>query len=157
MSSRQDPWFVVERSEALAGLLLTSRKDVRIRNEDRSDDGIDLLVEVNPGETRSTRFFMVQVKGTISSKAGDWIDDVKELCDFGQDWISLPTCVFILNVRDNRSSFAWVAEPLIEAEQAKLRFPQPGEFHDLDRAAVDSIVEQVLVWYDALSRQLQPT
>ena len=43
MSSTNEPWFVAERSEALAGVLLTSRKDVRIRDERKHDSGLDFL------------------------------------------------------------------------------------------------------------------
>ena len=46
MSSTNEPWFVAERSEALAGVLLTSRKDVRVRDERRHDRGLEFLVEL---------------------------------------------------------------------------------------------------------------
>jgi hypothetical protein len=54
MSSTNEPWFVAERSEALAGVLLTSRKDVRIRDERKRESGLELLVEIRTGDPLST-------------------------------------------------------------------------------------------------------
>jgi len=55
MTTEKAPWFVVERSEALAGLLLTSRRDVEVRGEKKNDDGVDFLLAVNEGEPLPTR------------------------------------------------------------------------------------------------------
>src|SRR5438876_8738801 len=102
MSNTKEPWFVVERSEALAGLLLTSRDDVRIQKESKRDDGVDFLVGINTGERLSTRLFVVQVKGTTSSNPNDWMQNVKNLFK-GGGLVFLPACVFVVNVRENRS------------------------------------------------------
>lgn len=157
MTSEKEPWFVVERSEALAGLLLTSREDVRVRNENKRNDGVDFLVEVDPSETLSTRLFVVQVKGTTSSKQEDWIEGVKELFHLGPSKFYLPACVFVVNVRDNGALYAWVAEPLIEENGVRLKFLPPGAFRDLDQSAVDEIVERVRAWYEVMARQLTTT
>ena len=69
----------------------------------------------------------------------------------------MPTCAFVLNVRDNHAFYAWMAEPLIEEKGAKLRFPHVGDFHDLDRTAVNSIVDRVKAWYDVLPKQFLPS
>ena len=61
MSSTNEPWFVTERSEALAGLLLTSRKDVRVRDERKHESGLDFLVEIDTDDPLSTQLFVVQV------------------------------------------------------------------------------------------------
>jgi hypothetical protein len=79
MSSTKEPWFVAERSEALAGALLTSRKDVRVRHERKLDSGLDFLVEIYTGDSLSTQLFVVQVKGTTSSDPNDGMQDVKPL------------------------------------------------------------------------------
>ena len=157
MPGEKEPWYVVERSEAPAGLLLTSRKDVQVRGEQKKDDGVDLLVEVNQGECLSTRLFVVQVKGTTSSDQNQWMSGVKELYQHSRGSIYLPACVFVVNVRDNHAVYAWVAEPLVEEKGATLRFLPPGDFHALDQSAVDAIVDRVKAWYDALPRQLLPT
>jgi hypothetical protein len=69
------PW----RSEALAGVLLTSRKDLSVRSERKHDDGLDFLVEIDTDDPLSTQRFVVQVKGTLSSDLNEWMQDVKPL------------------------------------------------------------------------------
>lgn len=156
MAGAKDPWFVIERSEALAGLLLTSRPDVRVREEHRRDDGVDILAEINTGEALPTRVFVVQVKGTTSSTPADWMENVKHLFGPYGSAVYLPVCVFVVNVRDNRAAYAWVAEPSVSDRGAGLRFHEQPTFQNLDATAVGQVVDRVKVWYDALPHQLQP-
>lgn len=157
MPTEKIPWFISERSEALAGLLLTASKDVSVRGEEKNADGVDLLLAVKEGEPLPTRLFIVQVKGTTSSDQSEWMKGVKEIFQPRTSTVFLPVCVFVVNVRDNRALYAWAAEPFIEGQNAKLQFPQTPIFHDLDQAAVDDIVNRVKAWYDVLPRQLMPT
>src|SRR3954471_1089406 len=136
MSSTDEPWFVAERSEALAGVLLTSRKDVRVRDERKHDGGLDFLVEIDTGDPLSTQQFVVQVKGTTSSDPNDWMQDVKQLFRGPGSPVYLPVCVFVVNVRDNKAVYAWVAEPLVVPDGAKLQFHEQGDFQPLDSTAV---------------------
>lgn len=154
MSSKDEPWFVAERSEALAGVLLTSHEDVRVRDERTRDGGLDFLVEIDTGDLLSTQLFVVQVKGTMSSDPNDWMPDVEPLFRGRGRKISLPLCVFVVDVRENRAFYAWVAEPQVEAKGATLRFHESGTFHPLDPAAVGDIVNRVKSWYEALPSQL---
>lgn len=154
MSKTKEPWFVVERSEALAGLLLTSRDDVRVQSKRRLDDGVDLVVGLNNGEPLSTRLFIVQVKGTTSPNPNDWMQNVMQLFKRGGNPVYLPACVFVVNVRDNTSQYAWVAEPVVEAKSAKLVFHEEGRFQGLDNSSVTQIVERVKAWYDALPKEI---
>ena len=156
MSITNEPWFVTERSGALAGVLLTSRKDVRVRGERKHDSGLEFLVEIFTGDPLSTQLFVVQVKGATSSDPNDWTQDVKPLFRGRGRPISLPVCVFVVNVRENKAFYAWVAEPQVEAKGATLRFHETGTFHPLDPAAVSDIIDQVKAWYQALPKQLMP-
>ena len=156
MSSTNEPWFVAERSEALAGVLLTSREDVRVRTERKRDGGLDFLVEIDTGELLSTQLFVVQVKGAKSSDPGEWMPDVEPLFRGSGRTISLPVCVFVVDVRENRAFYAWVAEPRVEAKGATLRIHETGTFHPLDPAVVGEIVDRVKAWYQALPKQLMP-
>ena len=151
-----NPWYVAERSEALAGALLTSRKDIRVRSERNCASGPDFLVEIDPDAPLSTRLFVVQVKGTTSSNPDDWTQDVEPLFRGSGGQIYLPACVFVVNVRENNASYAWVAEPQIEAKGATLRFHRTAAFHALSPTAVADIVDQVKAWYDVLPKQLMP-
>jgi hypothetical protein len=67
MTTTSDPWFVTERSEALARVWLTNRPDVRVRSERRLDDRLLLYVEIGTGDPLSAQHFVVQVKGTLSA------------------------------------------------------------------------------------------
>jgi hypothetical protein len=156
MSNTNDPWFVGERSEALAGVLLTSRRDVRIRSERKHDGGLDFLVELDTGDPLSTRLFVVQVIGTTSSTPGEWMQNVEPLFRKPGSPISLPVCVFVVNVRENTAFYAWVAEPQVEAKGSTLRFHETGQFSPLDPAAVSDIIDRVKAWYDVLPSQLLP-
>jgi hypothetical protein len=156
MSSTNEPWFVAERSEALAGLLLTSRKDVSVRVERKHDSGLDFLVEIDTGDPLSTQLFVVQVKGTTSTDPKDWMQNVKQLFRGPGSPISLPVCVFVVNVRDNKAFYAWVAEPQVEAKGATLRFHESGTFQPLDSTAVSDIIDRVKAWYHVLPNQLMP-
>jgi hypothetical protein len=155
MSNTKEPWFVAERSEALAGLLLTSRDDVRVQTERKLEDGVDFLIGINTGEDLSTRLFVVQVKGTMSSNTSDWMQNVKQLFK-GGGLVYLPACVFVVNVRNNQSQYAWLAEPVVQDNGAKLVFHEDGQFHGLDSSAVTNIVERVKAWYEALPKEIVP-
>ena len=155
MSNIKEPWFVEERSEALAGLLLTSRNDVRVQTEAKLGDGVDFLVGINSGEELSTRLFVVQVKGTTESNPNDWMQNVKQLFK-SNGRIYLPVCVFVVNVRDNRSQYAWVAEPVVEANGARLVLHEDGQFQTLDASTVTDIVEREKTWYDAFPKHFVP-
>ena len=157
MKTQKAPWYVVERSEALAHILLTSRPDVRIRTETKTDFGMNLLVEVGAGPDLSSRLFVVQIKGTTSSDPKDWLEDVKELFRAGESSMFWPTCVFVLDVRNNRSFYAWIAEPTIEPKSVSIQLRRPSHFHNLDPAAVDSIVDQVKAWYEAFPDTRTPS
>ena len=156
MSSTTEPWFVAERSEALAGLLLTARKDVRVRVERAHESGVDFLVEIDTSDPLSTQLFVVQVKGTTSSDPNDWMPDVEPLFRGRGGPIYLPVCVFVVNVRESKAFYAWVAEPQVEAKGATLRFHETGTFHPLDPAAVSDIIDRVKAWYHVLAKQLMP-
>ncbi len=147
---KENDWFVRERSEALASLLLTSRSDVVVRNERERDDGADLIVELKEeGQLLSTKLFVVQVRGTVSDKK-QWMKSIKPLFKAGPYY--LPTCVFVIDVRDNKAEYAWLAEPKVADRTASLTFVDLGEFHPLDEQAVDLIVHRVQQWYDVLPR-----
>lgn len=156
MSNTTEPWFVEERSLALAGLLLSSRNDVHIRVEHMQDSGLDFLVQIDADDPLSTQLFGVQVKGTMTSKQSDWLPNVKQLFRGSGSPIYMPVCVFVVNIRDNTAFYAWIAEPQVEAKGATLRLHEAGDFQPLDPAAVSDIVDRVKTWYAVLPKQLMP-
>jgi hypothetical protein len=84
------------------------------------------------------------------------MQDVKHLFRGRGSPIHLPVCVFVVNVRENKVFYAWVAEPQVEAKGATLRFHEASTFHPLDPAAVSDLIDRVKAWYDVLPKQLMP-
>ena len=84
------------------------------------------------------------------------LPNVKQLFRGRGSPIYLPVCVFVVNVRENKAFYAWVAEPQVEAKGATLRFHETGSFHPLDPAAVSDIIDRVKTWYHVLPSQLMP-
>jgi Domain of unknown function (DUF4365) len=151
MSSTTIPWFVSERSEALAGLLLTSQQDVRVQKKYPHDDGVDFLVDINTGQAQSTRPFVVLVKGTTSSNPTDWEQVIQPFFNANDQQMYLPVCIFVVDVRNNNTAFyAWVAEPVVNPVGGILLFHSTPTFHRLDTAVTAEIVNRVKAWYNAL-------
>lgn len=157
MAEEKDPWFVIERSEALAALLLTNQKDVEVVFQRKKDDGVDLVVGLDGRASPPTRLFVVQVKGTVSASPTDWVQNVKQLFPAAGGQLYLPTCAFVVNVRDNKTVYAWIAEPVAETDGATLQFHQAPTFHELNDTAVTEIVGRVRAYYDVMPKQLLPT
>ena len=157
MPDEKDLWFVTERSEALAALLLTNEKDVQVMLQRKKDDGVDLLVGLDSPPSPPTRLFVVQVKGTVSANPADWMQNVKQLFRAGGGQLYLPTCVFVVNVRDNTTQYAWIAEPVAETNRATLKFHQDPTFHGLNDMSVAEIVSRVKAYYAAMPKQLLTT
>ncbi len=157
MSNTNEPWFVAERSEALAGVLLTSRKDVCIRDERKHDGGLEFLNEIRTDDPLSTQLFAVQVRGTTLSDPNDWMQNVQPLFRGPGSPIYLPVCVFVVNVRDNKVFYAWVAEPQVEGQRRHAcGSTRRVLFQPLDAAAISDIIDRVKAWYDVLPKQLMP-
>jgi hypothetical protein len=155
MATAPDPWYVTERSEALAGVLLTSRSDVRIWKKTQLDDRLILHVALDASDPLAPPSFVVQVKGTMSADPNEWVAKVEPWFQHPHKPNWLPSCVFVINVRENKAHYAWLVEPLDDHPAGLKSFLAPT-FQPLDAAAVDQIVERVKAWYQALPRQLQP-
>jgi hypothetical protein len=154
--SRQQPWFVRDRATALASLLLTSRKDVDVRQLTDDESGVDLLAEVLKGGAKAGRFFGVQVAGRLDLPDGPTVDPdprsprPKRVAEF-----TMPLCAFLFDVRSNQGFYRWVVEPIIEHGDPKLERLTDKKWNKLDEAAVDGMVDHVSAWYDALADRLR--
>jgi hypothetical protein len=150
-------WFIHERSEALATLLLTSRSDLIVEGNRKQDDGVDFYVAIKEAENPvSTRLFVVQVKGTLSTDPDDWTENVKQLFKSGGSPLYLPVCVFVVNVRQNDMAYAWIAEPEVKSNAGSLNFFEHPDFHELNSQALDQIVNQVKAWYGSMPNNVVP-
>lgn len=156
MAAERLPWFVTERSEIMTKLLVTERPDLHVLNRREREDGADFVIGLGGTTGLDTRMFVVQVRGTTTSDPGECRRAVDHLIPGDPEAIFGPTCVFVIDVRDNRFFFAWVAAPSVEADRPVLRFPDTPTFFPLDRTALDQIVDRVTTWHAALARALQP-
>ncbi len=155
--SEKEPWYIAERATALASLLLTSRKDVAIRERTPAEAGIDLLAEVLKGRASAGRFFGVRVLGrsepprTNGTDLGPPSVRLKLLTE-----PTLPLCAFVLDVRGNRGVYRWVAEPTVEGGEPRLIVRDDDGWAELDERAISDITDRVSAWYDALAVHLRP-
>ncbi|QDU18375.1 hypothetical protein [Urbifossiella limnaea] len=156
MATEKLPWFVTERSEILTTLLVTERPDLRLLHRREREDGVDFVVGLGGAAGLDTRMFVIQVRGTTTSDPDECRRAVDHLIPGDPAAIFGPTCVFVIDVRDNRHFYAWVAAPAVERGRPVLRFPEVPDFQPLDRAALDQIVDRVAGWHAALARVLQP-
>jgi hypothetical protein len=97
--------------------------------------------------------FVVQVKGTMDLEGREWMKGVSQVFTIEDKKHYLPSCIFVVDVRINKAVYSWVAEPVVEENKAVLKLRNIADYHDLDRAQIDAIVEQVKAWYSVLSRE----
>lgn len=156
MAKPEVPWFVRDRSEAMARLYLTARGGVQVGVLRHVTDGADLVVEPRTGDGLSTRALVVQVRGTQSTDPADWADDLSRLLrDEGNPGF-LPVCAFVIEVRHDRGVWAWITEPVVRSDGPILYDHQHARPLPLDNAAAAGVVDQVAAWYAARAQQLQP-
>ncbi|MFO0796896.1 MAG: DUF4365 domain-containing protein [Gemmataceae bacterium] len=156
MPNSNPNWFVADRSAVLAKLLLIARGGVRVRTQRELDDGADMLVEIDSDAGLSTRMFVVQVRGTLSSDPSDWTQTMTRFFEVNGQPAFLPVCAFVINVRDDQALYAWIVEPVVRATGPSLWNHSAVKFQSLDEGAAAAILDQVAAWYAARARLLQP-
>ena len=154
MQINKDPWFVEQRSEALATLLLSRRDDVVVREVDKHDSGVDLTVLLREDNEITPKYFVVQIKGTTDLEGREWMKGVSHLFAFEEKQHYVPSCIFVVDVRANKIVYSWIAEPSTVDDKAVLKLHNIGNYRDLTLEEVDKIVQQVRDWYDVLSKNL---
>ena len=154
--NEKQPWFVEERATALASLLLTNRKDVVVQPARREDAGFDLLAEVLKNGVSAGRFFGVQVAGRLELPSVEAINrDFRSDGRNGHAEFAIPLCAFLFDVRNNQGVYRWLMEPVLEDGIPKLDRVGDTRWARLDERTVNTIVDQVAGWYEALAIQLR--
>ena len=153
MAEAKEPWFVLERSEAMSAILLTHHAEVNVLSRLRGDDGVDLIVGVDGRHSPPSRLFVVRVKGTMSANPADWMPKVEPWFVGGGPFYE-PTCVFVVDVRVNRVLYAWVAEPVAGPDGPTLVACHTPKFQELNEASVAEIVSRVKAYYDSKAKLL---
>jgi hypothetical protein len=111
----EQPWYVAERGESLATVLLTRVSGVRVEKADRTL-GLDLVVLVQLAGRSSTSRFGVEVKSTLRSKEWVRLDGSipKKMLNpvlKNADRFLLPIALMIMNVRSQDAWFTWIKSP----------------------------------------------
>jgi hypothetical protein len=106
-----------------------------------------------PKATRATRrVFAVQTKARIEP-----IKSLRSLDLRYDEWreTPFPLCLFFFTMKNDQAFYSWITEPIIANDnRPKLHLNTEGNLIELDSRALDSIVDQVNRWYDALFREL---
>jgi hypothetical protein len=155
--TKQEPWFIEERGEAFAKLVLTEHHEVKVQSYAGTDMAIDLLVEILKDGKSTLRFFGVQLVGYLDLPDVHDADE-RVLSHFGRDpsEAMLPICAFVIGVRKPDGIFRWVVEPVVENGRALLHRDGEGNWHPLDETGVGRLITQVNAWYDAFNGDPPP-
>ena len=133
--AKQEPWFIHERAEWFASLVLTKHNDVKVQPYSGTDTALDLLVEVLKDGRPTLRFFGVQLVPYMDlpnlPNADGWA-----LSQRGKEPLdaALPLCVFVIGVRKPEGIYRWVAGPVVEDGRAVLRPDVAANWQPLDEA-----------------------
>lgn len=154
----EQPWYVGQRAEALAYLLLTSRPDLLVPREFGDSGEQDYVVELSQDAGgRAGRQFGVVVKGTTglqsSDDARDWLDAHRRQLEERQE-ATFPVCLLLFSVDNHRGFFCWLLEPQIIDGRAKLAVASRPAIHGLTPHTLDDLVHAVGRWFDALMATL---
>jgi hypothetical protein len=152
--TKQDDWYIPERTRALATMYLTRRPDLTVKFE--RDTGLDILVEIGGRAGVEWRAFGVVLLGSMSkttiSGANKYLNKNAKWLNRGEliHRIPSPTCLFYFTMKDDAGYYTWMAEPIVKDDAAKLKFHTTADCRLLDRAGLDEIVSRVNDWYNAL-------
>ncbi len=131
------------RARALATVLLTRRESTLVNDVTGLNDGsgIDLLATLVPPEKPGQRQFGVLLKWQLAH--GRWRTAI------GSGPFPFPVVVFFFTMQDDGAWYSWVAEPLVEGEQAKLRLQTEPDCRLLTDDALEAVLDRVDAWHDA--------
>jgi hypothetical protein len=156
MAVKQSELFIAERVEALAIMHLTRRPDLTVRRDARKGDRVTaLLVEITEGGTPAWKTFGVYLQGTktpvsVQQANGTLKFSIRRFfANYGAP--AIPFCLFYFTMEDNQGYFTWLAEPVVETDRFRLKYhKEKADCVKLDGEALDSIVEAVNAYYQAL-------
>jgi hypothetical protein len=154
VARKASDWFIGERMESLAIVYLTRRPDLTVRRETREGDRVvDLMVEIVDPERPGWKKFGVHLQGTKTPVTVDQANKAATLdlrrfrSTYGEP--TLPYCLFYFTIDDGQAYVTWIAEPVIRGGRPKLQYHKVADCTQLDREALDRIVERINAWYDA--------
>jgi hypothetical protein len=150
--AKQEPWFIKERAEWFASLVLTKRHDVKVQPYAGRDGVIDLLVEALDDGKSTLRFFGVQLVPYMDLPSIP-NEDERVLSHLGREPLeaALPLCIFVIGVRKPEGLYRWAVKPVVENGRSLLHRNLEDNWLPLDEAGAARLIDQVNAWYDALN------
>ena len=144
--------FVLERLPYLAMVHLTRRDDLRV-DPATPDSGLDYLVEIEKNNVRVGRRFGLIVQGAWPTMTLEEINGFLRpvLKSFGQRHFLFPVAIFVFTMENEQAYFSWLAEPkVLQTNSLKLQLHKTAMAQPLNRQALNTVVNQVDAWYDAM-------
>lgn len=144
--------FLAERAGDLAFLRLTRRGDLVVNRVMSPDASVDFLVTVTRDGVPTGRMFGVQVTARegLVSRVADLATAIEPAQSGAVADATIPFCVFVFTMSDDRGYFRWLREPAIAARRKPvLRAATGMGWAELDDLALDRMVDAVDAWYEA--------
>lgn len=147
-----EPWYLGQRAEALAMVLLTARDDLRIRQVNDAH-GLDLVVELIQDGRATGRVLGIQLLARVEPvDIPDGSADIPDIAVLDTLRNTFPVCGFLFTMRDEHAYYYWLSEPVIAEEQGpKLRQPSTVTLRPLNRESLGELLQAVNRWYEALT------
>jgi hypothetical protein len=151
--NKRDPWFIAERAEHLAVMVLTRAAGAVVAHAP-FDAGIDLLVSTNA--TSSSGVFGVEVKGAMDHRRFLKRDNTvrknlyRRLVSLAKD-APFPVGVLVMGMADDTCLFGWVLEPQIpDRGPPRLRINESVYLVDASSEHMSGVFRLVDAWFERL-------
>jgi hypothetical protein len=143
-------WFIAERAQALAFILLTRRDDLDVK-ETREDNGLDYTVYLKSRTDVGKRPFGVHMAAgmtpvTLDQASKQMKPALQEVQAIGP--FPFPVCLFYFTVKNDQGYFAWAYEPVVTERGHGLRSHAEARCRTLDDESLEEIISTVKRWYD---------
>ena len=152
MTNEAKELFLADRVRALATVILTRRDDLTIA-ETKQSTGLDLHVYIDREDKPMRLAFGVLLRGVPSSISPENANKVlgPTMGQFqGMRKFTYPVCLFFFTMRDEKSYFSWLAEPVLTDGAPKLMHYTRANCVELTDKLLDEAVEKIVGWYDAV-------
>lgn len=156
MTNESKQRFLADQVRALATIVLTRRGDLTIV-ETKKDTGLDFHVFIEREDKPMRLMFGVLLRGVpgpiVPEHAANVL--VPTMGQFqGMRKFTYPVCLLLFTTRDEQAYFSWLAEPVVADGAPKLLHHTKARVAALTDAYLDSIVQGIVAWYDAVEAVL---
>jgi hypothetical protein len=132
-----EPWYIQQRAESLAMILLTRESGVRVLREPGLDFGLDFKLFLDPDH--ADEWLGVELRAVASDPPATMRWDRPGLASRYFQRLNLPLLLLVVNGKaDDHCFFAWIKEPVVDNGESQLRSHLAEE--ELLLAALDPVV-----------------